>query len=98
VIDKESLQEAIRECLSEQNPNARTCIKLAAYYIILDHMEKDPPNDNSFSSGKQADSEFAQMISERSVSDIIPVIADMMDDLQIVNPRMYENIIRRLKD
>lgn len=98
MIDRESLQEAIQVCLREQNPNARTCIKLAAYYIILDHMEKDPTNDNSFSSGKQADSEFARLCRERSVSDIIPVIAETMDDLQIVNPRMYENIIRKLKD
>ena len=96
MIDRESLQEAIQVCLREQNPNARTCIKLAAYYIILDHMEKDPPN--TFSGDNQADSEFARICRERSVSDIIPVIAETMDDLQIVNPRMYENIIRRLKD
>lgn len=93
MIDRESLQEAISMCMREQNPNARTCIKLAAYIIILEYLDKEPPKEES--SKGQADSESAQC--ERSVSDIIPVYEDMMNELQIVNPKIYDKYIRRLK-
>lgn len=93
MIDKKSLQEAISMCMREQNPNARTCIKLAAYIIILEYLAKAPPTDES--SKGQADSESAQ--SERSVSDMIPAIEDMLSEIQIVNPKVYDKYIRRIK-
>ena len=34
------LQAAIAECQGERHPNANTCIKLAAYYTILDHVQE----------------------------------------------------------
>lgn len=37
------LQAAIAECQGERNPNANTCIKLAAYYTILDHVQESAP-------------------------------------------------------
>lgn len=89
MIDRESLQEAISICLREQNPNARTCIKLAAYIIILWYLEGEE------SSKGQADSGSAQ--SERPVSDMIPALEDMLNEIQIVNPKIYDKYIRRIK-
>ena len=97
MITRESLQEAITTCLRDKNPNANTCIKLAAYYTILDHIEKETPQDKSFLNDGQDDSEFARLIRERSVSDIMPVITVLMEELQIVNPRLYESVIRKIK-
>ena len=34
MITEMDLQEAIAECQGKRNPNADTCIKLAAFYII----------------------------------------------------------------
>jgi len=34
VITEKDLQEAIAECQGQRNPNASTCIKLAAFYTI----------------------------------------------------------------
>lgn len=34
MITEQDLQEAIAECLGQRNPNASTCLKLAAFYII----------------------------------------------------------------
>ena len=36
MITEQDLLEAIAECQGQRNPNANTCIKLAAYYIILE--------------------------------------------------------------
>lgn len=42
MITKQDLDEAIAECQGTRYPNANTCVKLAAYYIIYDHlMEAD---------------------------------------------------------
>ena len=41
MITEKDLQEAIAECQGQRNPNASTCIKLAAFYIIKDHLFPD---------------------------------------------------------
>ena len=38
MITEKDLQEAIAECEGQRNPNANTCIKLAAFYTIRQHM------------------------------------------------------------
>ena len=43
MITLHDLDEAIAECQGERNPNANTCIKLAAYYTIRNEMFPDKP-------------------------------------------------------
>ena len=77
MIKKDDLYEAIAECNGERNPNASTCIRLAAFYTILDHMEgREPVRDAvpygsySFASGDEVstivsytgETEFANVI------------------------------------
>ena len=38
MITEQDLQEAIAECQGERNPNANTCIKLAAFYTIKNEL------------------------------------------------------------
>ena len=46
MITEKDLQEAIAECQGVRNPNANTCIKLAAFLIIQEHLYgKQPDND-----------------------------------------------------
>ena len=94
MITRENLQEAIQTCLEEKNPNAHTCLKLSAYYTILNNMEKDSPQ-NSISS--QGDNEFARITREQSISRMMPVFEALMEELQITNPRLYDKVIRKLK-
>lgn len=42
MITEKDLQEAIAECQGQRNPNANTCIKLAAYYTIRRELYGDP--------------------------------------------------------
>ena len=85
MITKEDLDKAISECIRTQNPTANTCMKLAAYYIIRDHMM-----DIS------GDSEFMAAVRKTDIKHVLTVMDDLMHDLQAVNPRMYENAIKRL--
>ena len=47
VIREIDLDEAIAECVGKRNPDAQTCIKLAAYYTIKQHLypSKIPSDD-----------------------------------------------------
>lgn len=45
MITKQDLLESIAECQGIRNPNANTCLKLAAFYTILDHMEDDSASE-----------------------------------------------------
>lgn len=47
MITKKDLHEAIAECQGERNPDARTCIKLAAYYTILNNLKNSESNNDS---------------------------------------------------
>lgn len=52
MITLHDLDEAIAECQGVRNPDARTCEKLAAFYIIKDHMYPDGAvNDGAIQSG-----------------------------------------------
>jgi len=56
VITEQDLQAAIAECQGARNPNASTCIKLAAYYTIKDKMfpdEKESVQTYSFAKESQ---------------------------------------------
>lgn len=52
MITEHDLQEAIAECEGQRNPTANTCIKLAAFYTIKQHMFPDENINYSNSSGK----------------------------------------------
>lgn len=46
MITEKDLQEAIAECKGKRNPDSSTCIKLAAFLIIQEHLYgKSPESD-----------------------------------------------------
>lgn len=108
MITEQDLQEAIAECEGQRNPTANTCIKLAAFYTIKQHMFPngvDVANLPSYSySGSQdlksieydSGTEFSGLINGRSVDDILPVIDDIMSTISVVNPKLYASAIRAL--
>lgn len=112
MIREQDLQEAIAECMGKRNPDANTCIKLAAFYTILNQMypqkEAQLPQEPVIPAMSykmeerfvdyEGDSEFARLCSERPISHIMPVLDELMDTLQILQPRLYDGVIRRLKE
>ena len=108
MITIKDLQEAIAECKGERDPNANTCIKLAAYYTIMEHMQ-----DNSMSAQKysfaagpppsavvdyQGTSEFAECARGMPLNDFMAVMDELMSTLQILNPKLYNSVIRRVSE
>lgn len=107
MITEHELLEAIAECQGQRNPNANTCIKLASFYTILDHMDKGPAEQNlqpmySFASETentityQSGTEFADAIHGKDADEIISIMDELMSTLSVVNPPLYKSVIRRV--
>lgn len=111
MITEKDLLEAIAECEGIRHPGANVCIKLAAFYIIYDHMfgRVDESPQYSLASGHVesnvadiipyiSDSDFSQAIEGRGTVQIMEVMDDLMSTLQVVNPRLYASVMRKIQD
>ena len=104
MITEQDLRQAIAECQGERNPNAQTCIKLAAYYTILDYTQ-EKPIDTGYSgaaykpeSEYRSETEFGRLVSRMKYEDVLFVVDDLMDALKVLNPKLYDGVIRNLED
>lgn len=107
MIREEDLHEAIAECQGEKNPNANTCIKLAAYYTILNNIRDvsdiNVGNMKSFASEPtgqvryDSGSEFSEAVNGMNVNDFIEVMDDLMEALQVLMPKLYYATLEKLK-
>ena len=110
MITERDLQEAIAECQGQRNPNAHTCIKLAAFYTIRRELfggEKEAAQLPGYSFlpdstvdtliHNNSDSEFARAIDGREQDEIWPLMDEMMDTIHAIHPRLYNAVMDRLR-
>lgn len=106
MITEKDLQEAIAECQGVRNPNANTCMKLASYYTILDHTirSSEDPVRYSYDAGPvdtlgyTGNSEFLQSTQGRNTASVMLLMDELMSTLQVVSPRLYSGVMRKLKE
>lgn len=108
MIREEELLDAIAECQGTRNPNANTCIKLASFYTILDHIKKpDEPASREYmhaysfdtptvQSDYKSDSEFGRIVQEKNANDVLKTIDELMETLRMMQPRLYDAFMRKL--
>ena len=108
MITEHDLQEAIAACEGERKPNAATCIKLAAFYTIRDHLfpakQMDEPVFYSqaapveYTAEYESETEFGKAIRGMHPDDIMPIMDELMSTLQVLNPRLYAGVMRKIFD
>jgi hypothetical protein len=109
LITEQDLKEAIAECEGTRSPNSNTCTKLAAFYTIYDHLygnnksEIQPINENySYSAGPviefTGNSEFFDLVKDKGINNTFPIIEELMTTLQVINPRLYDSVMRKLSE
>lgn len=114
MITEQDLEQAIAECQGERNPNANTCIKLAAFYTIRNELygKQAPVSDplpvysmlpapatpivNTNIIDYSGDSEFAKTIHGRNAAEIWEVMDELMQTLQLIEPRLYTSVMQKL--
>ena len=109
MITEKDLIEAIAECQGQRNPNSNTCIKLAAFYTILDHIrekeQKEPvqlgysfsPPPVTDTGAYQGDSDFSNMIYGMDSNTAWSIIDELMDTLSVLNPKLYKGVLRKIE-
>lgn len=106
MITEQDLEAAIAECKGKRNPDATTCIKLAAFYTIKNHMypERTERVDNGYSYAPapdttvriDSDSDFANAVNGKDESKVWPVMDELMTTLQVIQPRLYNAVMEKL--
>lgn len=110
MITEQDLDAAIAECLGKRDPDASTCIKLAAFYTIKEELyprEKAINRDFSFAAAptfsgdpvirSDGDGEFLRAVDGKKISDVLPVINELMQTIAALHPRLYDGVLRRLE-
>ena len=103
MITTQALEAAIAECEGERNPNANTCMKLAAYYQLMDRRsEITPKSDYSYENRvttvvPYSDSEFSMEVERIGIENAFPVLDELMETLYVVNRPLYESVMRKIK-
>lgn len=112
MIYEKDLDEAIAVCQGERNPTANTCYKLAAYMILKRELFGRPEQPEeptySFSAGPpepvaplvdySSDTAFSKAIEGRKTADIWPIMDELMTALQVMLPRLYDSVMRKLNE
>lgn len=106
MIKRQDVVEAIAECNGVKKPNAHTCIMLAAFYTILDHIDKEyeeqSPVKYSFESKPEeeitynSETEFSQAIQGKEPNDILKIIDELMSTIQVLYPRLYDGVMIKI--
>ena len=104
MITEQALQEAIAECQGQRNPNRETCIMLAAFYTIQEHLFPKSEPAYSFAPAPESTdkvtyssgSEFSQALQGRDINEVMPILEEMMDAVKTLLPRLYHGIMDKL--
>ena len=103
MITEQDLKEAIAECQGARDPNANTCIMLAAFLTIQRELygeENIELPERSFASKEtvpyESDTEFGHIINRKEPARIWPVMDELMTTLEVINPRLYNSVLREL--
>lgn len=103
MITEQDLKEAIAECQGARNPNANTCIKLAAFLTIQKELygtEEMPERSFTYDikpdAPYESDTEFGKIVSRKDQRAVWAVIDELMTTLEVINPRLYNSVIDEL--
>ena len=113
MIYEKDLDESIARYQGETNPSINTCIKLAACYALKHELfgESEPleraeyAQSYAFAPGPSEDlvvmfdgeTEFAKATDGRPQGKIWPILDELMSTLYVLQPRLYNGVMRRLQ-
>lgn len=102
MINLDELEKAIKHTQGEPNPNAYSCIKLAAYYICRAEELKKHDEDYSFSPAVDiiepeysSSTAFGRAIRGKDTAKVMAFLDNLIStSIQYTLPQMYADILR----
>lgn len=104
-MNRKELEDAINE-LEHKQQNYQTIEKLAHLYSVYNELYNNIPNDTEYSrqAEKQptivfnGDDEFTLLINKIGIEKAFPVIVELIEVVQVTNPKLYNGFIRKMYD
>ena len=102
MIKEKELYEAINSLESCNNPNYDTIKKLADFYIVKNELYGDtrekatPVTVEESVIGDYGDSDFLRVVCGKNAIQVFEVFDELMTTLKIINPRLYNGVMRKL--
>jgi len=106
LIHESELEEAIAACQGERHPTANTCYKLAAFLFLKRELfdNRIPESSYSFDAGPvnaqieyKSGTIFSQAIHGKREEDVWPIIDELFSAVRVINPRLHDEYIRKLR-
>lgn len=102
MITEKELMAAIAECEADPVTPAKVS-KLADFYIIYDHLFGTPVDDGYSYAGNvenviqtNGDTEFLSTVNGKDAEKVLAVIDELLEAVKLLQPRMYDGVLRRL--
>ena len=102
MLSKAELLTAIDE-LEDAPPTFQNCQKMATFYTLLNSVYGGQRLEQSFADQKPEEvikeygnSEFLQAITGKKAAFVWQVINETMDALEVLQPKLYDAVIRQL--
>lgn len=106
MLDMKEIDAAIAE-LESTKTNFSNCSKLATLYTVREHAGRaDRAYETSYSTaappetretGRYGDSEFLRAVENKDMGSAWKVMDELMDTLQVVNKRVYDNVLKKIE-
>ena len=97
MISEKELLEAIKECHAQKNPNAGTCLKLASYYTILEHMNKESESQTYSRKAEAKGDVVSRAVSTKDAEKVFELLAELIEAVKVYNPKLYDSFMQRLE-
>ncbi len=91
MVTRRDLEIAVEE-LEHSQPTYQTCSKLADLYVILDHLKRESYSESA------PKTDFLKAVSGKDINKVLGVIDEMMEATQVLNPKLYENVLMRINE
>lgn len=109
MLKKDELNEYIADLKSQKNHTKSDLALLSSLYTIVDHaFEQEEPTMRAYSQAaapiatktaldRYGDSDFLLVVAGKMPDAAWAVMDDLMDTLRVVNPRVYESVMRKMR-
>ena len=110
MITEQALTEAIAYYKGKVDPTPNDAIVLAACYTITDHLDElkrvelpsysmayAPAEPVGNTTDFNSDTEFGRAVKGKAFGDIYAIFDELMDTLKVINPKLYNGVLRQIE-
>lgn len=99
MVTEQELLAAISEC--ENAPSSyQNCVKLSVFYSLYDKLFADKSENQvkAVNIEPVSESEFMQVIAGKDWSSLLIILDELMDSIKVLQPRLYDAVMRKLRE